>query len=287
VGVAGAVGQGLASDSQDVVGQRLVRIRVQRAGRTEASREAELRGVLLDDLHQPRGQASRGLAALVEPEDAGADLLDDLIEGVDVAADPVRGGRVGAGGVALQRHAESEQFGDDMVVQVSGDPVVVFDLGQDDLVGPGLGQCHGHGYGRVADEADGHVQVSLGEAWAGGQPPQQQRAADLLACAQRDDDQRACRGAKRGGDRGATVAGDQAGPAGEDRLPGQRAGQRRGPVQHSGGELARDTGDDDPVRTVGHGQHGEVRRRGGHRVPGDQRVRRPGVTGQQQRQQLA
>ncbi len=179
VGVAGAVGQGLAGDSQDVVGQRLVRGRIQRSGETKVGREAELRGVLLDNLRQPRGQARRGLAALVQPENTGADLLDDLVEGVDVAVDPVRGGRVATGGVSLQRHAESEQFGDDMVVQVSGDPVVVLDLGQGDLVGADPGQFHS--YGRVAGEGDGHVQVSFGEARAGGQPAQQRRAVDLLA----------------------------------------------------------------------------------------------------------
>jgi hypothetical protein len=291
VGVAGAVGQGLAGDGEDVVGQRLVRALLLRAGETEAGREAELGGVLFDEFPQPGGQASRGMAGPVEPEDAGPDLLDYLIEGVDVAVDPCRGFRVGAGSVALQRHAEGEQFGDDMVVQVSCDPVVVFDLGQGELVGAGPGQFHGHG--RVAGEADGQVQVSLGEARSGGQPAQQQRAADLLAGGQRDDDQRAGRGAKRGGGRGTAVAGDQAGLPGEDHLPGQRAGQRRGPVRHPGGELAGDADDDDLVRAVGHGQRGEVRCRGGRRVLGDQRVRRPGLAGQQrlvrqqQRQQLA
>ena len=285
VGVAGAVGQGLAGDGEDVVVQRLVRARVQRAGKTEAGREAELRGVLFDEVPQPSGQASRGMAGPVEPEDTGADLLDDLIESVDVAVDPVRRGRVGAGSVALQRHAESEQFLDDMVVQVSGDPVVVFDLGQGELVGAGPGEFHDDGC--VVGEADGRGQVSLGEARAGGQPAQHQRAPDLFACGQRDDDQRAGRGAKRGGGRGTAVAGDQARLAGEDRLAGQRAGQRRGPVRHPGGELAGDAGDDDLVRTAGHGQHGEVRRRGGRGVLGDQRVRRPGLARQQRRQQLA
>jgi len=73
VGVAGAVGQGLAGDGEDVVGQRPVRPRVQRAGETEAGREAELRGVLFDEVPQPGGQASRGMAGPVEPEDTGAE----------------------------------------------------------------------------------------------------------------------------------------------------------------------------------------------------------------------
>jgi hypothetical protein len=130
VGVAGAVGQDLAGDGEDVVGQCLVRAGVQRAGEADAGGESELRGVLLDDLQEPGGQPGGGLAGLVEPEDAGADLRDDLVEGVDVAGDPLRGGRVGAGGVALGPHAEGEQFLDDMVVQVARDPVVVFCLGQ-------------------------------------------------------------------------------------------------------------------------------------------------------------
>ena len=102
-------------------------------------------------------QAGGGLAGLLEPEDAGADLPDDLIEGVDVAVDPLGGGRVAAGGVALQFHAEGEQFLDDMVVQVARDAVVVFGLGQRDLVGAGPGEFHGHG--GVAGEGGGHVQV--------------------------------------------------------------------------------------------------------------------------------
>lgn len=57
------------------------------------------------------------MAGLVEPEDAGADLGDDLVEGVDIAVDPFRGGRVAAGNVALECQAEGEQFLDDMVVR--------------------------------------------------------------------------------------------------------------------------------------------------------------------------
>jgi hypothetical protein len=70
MGVAGAVGQGFAGDGEDVVGQRLVRAWVQRAGEADAGRESELRCVLLDDLQEPGGQAGGGLAALLESEDA-------------------------------------------------------------------------------------------------------------------------------------------------------------------------------------------------------------------------
>src|SRR5208282_4582156 len=128
VGVARAVGQGFAGDGEDVVGQCLVRAGVQRAGEADAGGEAELRCVLLDDLYQARGQGGGGLAGLVESEDAGADLLDDLVEGVNVAVDPVGGGGGAAGGVALEPHAEGEQLLDDMVVQIARDPVAVFCL---------------------------------------------------------------------------------------------------------------------------------------------------------------
>src|SRR3984957_15352299 len=129
VGVAGAVGQGLAGDGQDVVGERLVDGGAGRAGEAGAGGEAELRGVFVDDLQDPGLQGDRGLAGLLEAEDAGADLLDDLIECVDVAVDPRGGGRVAAGGVALEYHAEGEKFLDDVVVQVARDALVVFRLG--------------------------------------------------------------------------------------------------------------------------------------------------------------
>jgi hypothetical protein len=124
--------------------------------------------VLLDDLHQPGLQADGSRAGLPEPEDAGADALDDVVEGIGVAVDPFCGSRVAAGGVALQFHAEGEQFLDDLVLQVAGDAVVVFRPGQQDLVGADPGELHGHG--GVAGEAGGHVQVGLGEPRLCGQP---------------------------------------------------------------------------------------------------------------------
>src|SRR6185437_2721902 len=139
VGVACAIGQGFAGDGENVMSQRLVRAGGERAGEADAGGEAELRGVLLDDLHDPGGQPGGDRAGLVEPEDAGADLLDDLVDGIRVAVDPFRGHGVGAGVVALQPHAEGEQVLDDMVVQVARDPVVVFGLGKGDLIGAGLG----------------------------------------------------------------------------------------------------------------------------------------------------
>ncbi len=68
--------------------------------------------------------------------------------------------------MALQPHAEGEQFLDDMVVQVARDPVVVFCLGQGDLVGAGPGEFHGHR--GVAGEGGGHVQVCVSESGAYG-----------------------------------------------------------------------------------------------------------------------
>ena len=59
--------------------------------------------------------------------------------------------------MALQPHAEGEQVLDDMVVQVARDPVVVFGLGQGDLIGAGPGEFHRHR--GVAGEGGGHVQV--------------------------------------------------------------------------------------------------------------------------------
>src|SRR5579863_1584578 len=216
-GVACTVGQGFAGDGEDVVGQGGVRAGVERAGEADGGGEAELRGVLVDDLHDPGGQPGGGRAGLVEAEDAGADLVDDLVQGVNVAVDPLRGRGVGAGGMALQSHPEGEQFLDDVVVQVAGDPVVVFGLGQGDLVGAGLDEFHRHG--GVAGEGGGHVQVGAGVSRACGQSAQQQRAADLLAGHQRHDDQRAGTGAQRSGQL-AALSGDQAGLAGADRLPG-------------------------------------------------------------------
>src|SRR6188472_1817528 len=142
-GVACAVGQGFAGDGENVMSQRLVRAGVERAGEADAGGEAELRGVLVDDLHDPGGQPGGGLAGLVEPEDAGADLADDLVQVLNVAADLCRGRGVGAGGVALHPHAEGEQVLDDVVVQVARDPVVVFDLGQGALVVAGPGESAG------------------------------------------------------------------------------------------------------------------------------------------------
>ena len=133
--------RGFAGDGENVMSQRLVRAGVERVvAKRIAGSEAELRGVLVDDLHDPGGQLGGGRAGLVEPEDAGADLADDdLVHGIRVAVDPFRGRRVGAGGVALHPHAEGEQVLDDVVVQVARDPVVVFGLGQGDLVGAGPG----------------------------------------------------------------------------------------------------------------------------------------------------
>lgn len=73
-GMAGAVGQCLAGDGQDVVGQCLVWVRVRGVGKPDAGGEAELRSVLFDDLDEPRVQAGGRLAGLLKPEDAGADL---------------------------------------------------------------------------------------------------------------------------------------------------------------------------------------------------------------------
>jgi hypothetical protein len=98
--------------------------------------------------------------------------------------------------------------------------------------------------------------------------------------------QRAGASAQHSGGRLAAFAGDQAGLAGADRLPGQRVRQRLDLVHHPGGELAGDAGDDDLVCAVGHGQRGEVRVCGGRGEPGDQRVRLHRRTGQQQRCQL-
>jgi hypothetical protein len=46
--------------------------------------------------------------------------------------------------------------------QVARDPVVVFCLGQGDLVGAGAGEFHGHR--GMAGEGDGHVQVCVSES---------------------------------------------------------------------------------------------------------------------------
>src|ERR1700723_1999726 len=78
-GVACAVGQGFAGDGEDVVGQRLVRTGAQRAGEWDPGGEAELRGVLVNDLHDPGRQPGGGRLGPVEPEDTGADLVDDLV----------------------------------------------------------------------------------------------------------------------------------------------------------------------------------------------------------------
>ena len=101
---------------------------------------------------------------------------------------------VRAGRVALEFHPEGEQFLDDVVMQVARDVVVVFRLGQQDLVGPGPGEFHGHG--SIVGEGGGHAQVRFGEPRASGRPPQQQRAEDPLTCRQRDGDQRAYPGAE-------------------------------------------------------------------------------------------
>src|SRR5579872_66798 len=55
VGVACAVGQGFAGDGENVVGQRLARAGVERAGEADAGGKAKLRGVLVDDLRDPGG----------------------------------------------------------------------------------------------------------------------------------------------------------------------------------------------------------------------------------------
>ena len=62
VGMACAVGQGFAGDGENVTSQHLVRTGVERAGEMDADGKAELRGVLVDDLHDPGGQAGRGRA---------------------------------------------------------------------------------------------------------------------------------------------------------------------------------------------------------------------------------
>jgi hypothetical protein len=284
-GMAGAVGQRLAGDSQDVLGQGFVRVRVQGAGEPDAGGEAELRGVLLDDIDEPGVQAGVGLAGLLKPEDAGADLPDDVVQGVGIAVEPFGGGRVGAGGMALQAHAEGEQFLDDMVVQVARDAVVIFDPGQHDLVGAGLGEFHG--YGGVAGERGGHVQVCLGEPGACGRPAKQQRATDPLADCQRDDDQRAGIGAERGGCRLEAAAGDECGLAGADRLAGHRVGQRRGPVHESGGQCAADARHNHLIRFTGHSQCGEIRAGGSRGMLADQRVRLLRLAGQQHGHQLS
>jgi hypothetical protein len=219
VGVACAVGQGFPGDGENVMSQLLVRTGVERAGEADAGGEAELRGVLIDDLHDPGGQARRGRAGMLEPEDAGADLLDDLVQGVNVAVDQLRGGRVAVGGVALHPHTEGEQILDHVVVQVTRDPVAVFGLSHGELVGAGPGEFHRHR--GVVGEGGGHVQVCLGESRTYRQPAQQQRAPDLLAGRQRHDDQRAGNGSQHSGGRLAVRAGYQAGLAGADRLPDQ------------------------------------------------------------------
>ena len=51
-------------------------------------------------------------------------------KGIDVAVDPRdAGGGVGDAGQPLQADAEGEQFSDDVVVQVEGDAVVIFQPG--------------------------------------------------------------------------------------------------------------------------------------------------------------
>src|ERR1700683_126446 len=70
-GVACAVGQGFAGDGEDVVGQRLVRARGEWAGGADAGGEAELRGVLVDELYDPGRQPGGGRAGLVGTEEGG------------------------------------------------------------------------------------------------------------------------------------------------------------------------------------------------------------------------
>ena len=81
VGVAGAVGQGLAGDGQDVVGERLVDAGAGLACEAGAAVKPSC-GACSSTISKTR--ACRPIGAwtgLLEAEDAGADLLDDLIEG--------------------------------------------------------------------------------------------------------------------------------------------------------------------------------------------------------------
>ena len=219
MGVPGTVGERLTGDSEDVLRQGRVRRAFQWPGETDGGGEAQLRRVLFDDFQELGVQAAgRGLGP-VKPEDAGADLADDLVQGPGVAVDLLRGDQIAAADVTLESHAKGEQFLDDVIVQVGGDAVVVLDPGQDDLVGAGLDEFQGHG--GVAGERGGHIQVDAGEFRPRGQPAQLQGAANPPACGQRYDDQRANIGAQHRAGCFAAVAGDKTGLAGADRLPGR------------------------------------------------------------------
>src|ERR1035438_9628021 len=67
----------------------------------------------------PASASSCGTTCALEPENAGADLGDDLVEGLGIAVDLLRDGGFAAGRVALDPQAEGEQLLDDVVVQVT------------------------------------------------------------------------------------------------------------------------------------------------------------------------
>ena len=283
--VARAVGKCLAGHGEDVVGQHRVRARLQYAGELDVGGEAELRPVFVDEVPEPGAQTAGTGRGLLKPEDAGADLDDDPVERVDIAVDPLGGGRVAPAGLALQFHAEGEEFLNDMVVQVGGDAVVVCRLGHDELVSAGQGELHRHG--GMARERKCHQEMRLGQSRAGATPAQDQCATDLFPGGQRDHDQRAEVSAQHSGGRFALLAGDETALASEKRLPGQRADDRRSRVQQIHGECSACPGHDHLVRAVRYRHDSEVCLRSGCGMFCDQGVGLFRVAGQQQRRQLA
>ena len=179
----GHVRQRLACHGDDVVDHLVVDDLVEPAGQLHLGREPERpRRRHCDGLQLPH-QADVPEQRRVHCGDRPADTGDRLVDGIDVAVDPLALGRVlGVSSQRLQADADGEQLLDDVVVQVARDPL------------PVLHHFHGltvvavprefEGQRRLIGEACGHVDLGRGEWQLGDRPRRVQHAQNLAAADQ-------------------------------------------------------------------------------------------------------
>ena len=164
----------------DDIGERLAqhRCHVVQQGPVEHAGD---RAVQADDRFESEGGHGRGhdgaelgpglvdARRLLELEDRGPDLADRLVQVLDGAPEHLADRQVlGALAHGLEGEAGREDPLDDVVVQVSGDPVAVLEHGHALLVRATVGELERHG--RVRRQLLGHLDVGRAEGWPPAPP---------------------------------------------------------------------------------------------------------------------
>ena len=134
------VSHGFPNDSLDVGDNARVHECVERSRPRELKLNPKNRFELFDDRLDAAAQPVVGNRVL-EVEDRGADLADGLVQLLDgLRQSGADRGFVCLCSHTLQTEADRKESLDDVIMQVAGDPVAVFERRQLLLCGPGIGQ---------------------------------------------------------------------------------------------------------------------------------------------------